>query len=346
MSGAAVRVRVAVRQDEPAWNAYVDAHLQATVFHRFTWCEVLAESLGYTPQYLIATGANGGVSGVLPLMLVRSRLYGTTLVSLPFCAYGGPLVDDRETLHALDEYAQVRARTCAARYVEYRFPGATPLQAPVQDLYQTFTRAVPENIEELAAVPQKRRSLLRKAQRLGLRAEIGRDVETFFELYADNAHAHGTPALPKRFFHVLLDHLGDSADILLVRDAQGQALSGMLNYHFRDRLMAYFAGETDGARASYANDFKCWQLLVHARRSGHAVLDYGRSKIGTGSMDFKKLWGFEATPLHYAFRLLGASEIPQNNPMNPKYRLAIGLWQKLPRPIVDFVGPRVIHGLG
>jgi len=338
-------IRVATTQDHAAWDAYVDAHVQATVFHRFAWREVLAQSLGYTPEYLIAAGANG-ICGVLPLMLVRSRLYGTTLVSLPFCAYGGPLADDEPTLSALDEHAQARARECAARYVEYRFPGISPLQAPLQDLYQTFTRTVPENIEELAAVPQKRRSLLRRAQRLQLRAEIGRDVDTFFELYADNAHVHGTPALPKRFFRILLDHLDDSADILLVRDAKGRALSGMLNYHFRDRLMAYFAGETTAARASYANDFKCWQLLVHAWRSGHAVLDYGRSKVGTGSMDFKKLWGFEATPLDYAFRLTGVSEIPQNNPMNPNYQMAIRVWRKLPRPVVDFIGPRVIHGLG
>ena len=331
--------------DRADWDAYVNAHPQATVFHRYAWREVLQEGLGYEPEYLMAK-EDGRVRGVLPLMCVRSRLYGTTLVSLPFCAYGGPLADDAQALQALDEHAQALARERRAKYVEYRFLGESPLQAPTQDLYQTFTKAVPENIGELAAVPQKRRSLLRKAQALGLGVSVDQDVDAFFELYADNAHAHGTPALPKRFFRVLCQKLGDTADILIVRDAQGRPLSGMLNYHFRDRLLAYFAGENDGARSTYANDFKCWQLQVHARRSGRAVLDYGRSKAGTGSMDFKKLWGFEATPLSYAFRLVGVPEIPQNNPMNPKYQLAIRTWRRLPRAVVDFVGPRVIHGLG
>lgn len=338
-------IRLAAAEDRAAWDEYVEAHAQATVFHRFAWRDVLSESLGYEPSYLVAVSA-GQIRGVLPLMCVRSRLYGTTLVSLPFCAYGGPLADDVQALQALDEHAQALARARNARYVEYRFLGAIPFQAPTQDLYQTFTKVVPENIEEFSAVPQKRRSLLRKAQGFGLRVEVGRDVETFFELYAENAHAHGTPALPRRFFHVLMDKLGDTADILLVRDAQGRGLSGMLNYHFRDRLMAYFAGENDRARSTYANDFKCWQLQLHAKRSGRAVLDYGRSKAGTGSMDFKKLWGFEATPLGYAFRLVGVTTMPQNNPTNPKYQLAIRTWKKLPRSVVDFVGPRVIHGLG
>lgn len=343
MSG--LEIVTAGHAERAEWDAYVDAHPQATVFHLFAWRAVLAEGLGYAPEYLMAR-LGGQVRGVLPLMCVRSRLYGTTLVSLPFCAYGGPLADDAQALQALDERAQALAHERNAKYVEYRFLGESPLQAPTQDLYQTFTKAVPGNIEELAAVPQKRRSLLRKAQALGLRAEVGRDVDAFFELYADNAHAHGTPALPRRFFHVLMEQLGDTADILLVRDAQGRALSGMLNYHFRDRLLAYFAGENDGARSTYANDFKCWQLQVHARRSGRTVLDYGRSKAGTGSMDFKKLWGFDATPLSYAFRLVGVPEIPQNNPMNPKYQLAIRTWRKLPRAVVDIIGPRVIHGLG
>lgn len=341
----APEVRTAAEADCIAWDAYVDAHPQATVFHRFAWRAVLAEGLGYAPEFLMAC-EGGHVRGVLPLMCVRSRLYGTTLVSLPFCAYGGPLADDAVALAALDRRAQELAREQRAKYVEYRFLGESRLQAPTQDLYQTFTKVVPENIEELAAVPQKRRSLLRKAIGLGLSVTVDHDVDTFFELYADNAHAHGTPALPKRFFRVLCERLGDSADILIVRDAQGRALSGMLNYHFRDRLLAYFAGENDGARSTYANDFKCWQLQLHARRSGHAVLDYGRSKAGTGSMDFKKLWGFQATPLSYAFRLVGVEEIPQNNPMNPRYQLAIRTWRRLPRAVVDFVGPRVIHGLG
>ncbi len=340
-----MQIELATLSDRDAWDGYVDAHPDATFFHRFAWRGVQAEALGYEPVYLMAR-VDGALQGVLPLACVRSRLFGTSVVSLPFCAYGGPIASSEQALAALDERAVALARELGAKFVEYRFVGDSPIAAPTQDLYQTWTRPVPANVEDLSAVPQKRRSLLRKALGHGLQVCVGREVDAFFDLYADNAHAHGTPALSRRFFLRLMEELGEAADILIVRDAAGRPLSGMLNFHFRDRLMAYFAGETAGARETYANDFKCWHLHRHALASGHAMLDYGRSKQGTGSTDFKKLWGFQPTPLRYAFRLIGLDAVPQNNPMNPKYRAAIGIWRRLPRGVVDWIGPRIIDGLG
>jgi len=39
-----------------------------------------------------------------------------------------------------------------------------------------------------------------------------------------------------------------------------------------------------------ANDFKYWDLMRRACERGVRVFDYGRSKRGTGSFDFKKNW--------------------------------------------------------
>ena len=164
---SALVVGIATDEDAASWDGYVDAHPQASIFHRFVWRSVLAEGLGYRSEYLMAR-RDGQVCAILPLMRVRSRWHGTTFVSLPFCAYGGPLADDAEALLAVDRQAQTLAQACGAKFVEYRFEAGSPLQAPTLDLYQTFIKAVPDNIEELAAVPQKRRSLLRKAMAAGL----------------------------------------------------------------------------------------------------------------------------------------------------------------------------------
>ena len=76
------------------------------------------------------------------------------------------------------------------------------------------------------------------------------------------------------------------------------------------------------------------------------VFDYGRSKRGTGSFDFKKNWGFEPAPLYYEHRLLRRSSLPANNPSNPKYRAFIALWQRLPKPVANAVGPHIVRNLG
>jgi hypothetical protein len=79
---------------------------------------------------------------------------------------------------------------------------------------------------------------------------------------------------------------------------------------------------------------------------GIAVFDFGRSKRGTGSFDFKKNWGFEPTPLAYEYRLLDRDDVPQNNPLNPKYRAFIALWRRLPRGVANALGPHIVRHLG
>lgn len=93
------------------------------------------------------------------------------------------------------------------------------------------------------------------------------------------------------------------------------------------------------------NDFMYWDLMRRACERGIKVFDFGRSKRGTGSFDFKKNWGFEPAPLHYEFKLLRRSEVPQNNPLNPKYQLFIKTWRRLPRPMANFLGGRLVRHL-
>ena len=81
----------------------------------------------------------------------------------------------------------------------------------------------------------------------------------------------------------------------------------MLIFYFRDEVLPYYAGDDVAARDLAANDFKYWELMRRACERGLRVFDYGRSKHGTGSFDFKKNWGFEPTPLHYEYQAVQAA---------------------------------------
>jgi FemAB-related protein (PEP-CTERM system-associated) len=100
------------------------------------------------------------------------------------------------------------------------------------------------------------------------------------------------------------------------------------------------------ARALAANDFKYWELMREACERGCRVFDYGRSKRGTGSFDFKKNWGFEPQPLHYEYLLVKGRRLPDVNPLNPKYRLFIKAWQRLPLALANLIGPHIVKSLG
>jgi len=133
---------------------------------------------------------------------------------------------------------------------------------------------------------------------------------------------------------------------MIVTDRAGQPVSGVMSFYFRDEVLPYYAGDTSAARDLAGNDFKYWELMRRACERGIRVFDYGRSKRGTGSFDFKKNWGFEPQQLHYEYRLRKGSAVPQNNPLNPKYRAMVAMWRKLPLPIANALGPMLVRNLG
>ena len=175
---------------------------------------------------------------------------------------------------------------------------------------------------------------------------IDDSVDDFFPLYAENVRDHGTPALGKKYFQALVKSFGEDCDILTIRAADGRPVSTIMSFYFRDQVLAYYAGEHSTARNTAANDLKYWALMQRAAVRGCKKFDLGRSKKGTGSFEFKRLWEFQSHPLHYEYVLLKRDQIPQNNPMNPKYRLFIWLWQHFPIPVANALGPMIVRNLG
>ena len=92
-----------------------------------------------------------------------------------------------------------------------------------------------------------------------------------------------------------------------------------------------------------ANDFMYWKLLCYGAEHGYKVFDFGRSKQGTGPYDFKRHWGFEPTPLPYQYHLVTQKVIPNLNPTNPKLSLPIELWKRLPLPVSQWLGPKIVR---
>ena len=86
--------------------------------------------------------------------------------------------------------------------------------------------------------------------------------------------------------------------------------------------------------------------MCRAAERGCTSFDFGRSKRATGSYQWKVNLGFEPQPLYYEYELIRDREMPSVNPLNPKYRLAIDLWKRLPLVISKIVGPILSRGLG
>ena len=345
VSAPPVTVRALRASDAAAWDAFVFATPEATFFHRVCWQSVIERAFGHRTHYLLAESA-GAIVGVLPLTEVKSRLFGHSLVSNVFCVYGGIVAANDAARLALDGAAQQLARDLNVGHLEYRQLQSSHADWPKQDLYFTFRKAIDPDVEaNMLAIPRKQRAMVRKGIKHGLVGELDPTVDRFFKLFADNVKRHGTPALPKRYFALLREVFGADCEVLTVLH-QGEVISSVLSFYFRDEVLPYYAGDREDARHLAANDFKYWELMRRACERGYRVFDYGRSKRGTGQFDFKKNWGFEPQPLHYEYYLVTAPRVPEHNPTNPKYRLFIEMWKRLPTPVANAIGPHIVKHLG
>lgn len=346
MQGIDLEVQSLAKVGYAAWNAFVEAHPAGTFFHLAEWQRLIEEVHGHRTEFLVAV-RDGSIEGVLPLAEVRSRLFGHALTSLPFCVYGGTLAVSDAAREALEVHAVTLARARGVEHLELRFREGARADWPGKDLYVTFRKAIDADPEaNLKAIPRKQRAMVRKGIDAGLRAEVDQGIERFFPIYATSVRNHGTPVFARRHFARLLDLFGDRASVDTVVTTAGEAVASVLSFHFRDEVLPYYGGGLPAARDLKAFDFMYWSVMCRAAGQGARLFDYGRSKVGTGSFSFKKNWGFEPQPLPYRYHLVRASQVPDVNPLNPKFRLFISAWQRLPVPVANLIGPWLARSLG
>jgi FemAB-related protein (PEP-CTERM system-associated) len=342
---AATVVRAAQPQDAERWNAFVRQHPDGTFFHLAQWREVLHQAFGHRSHYLIAE-RDGRVCGVLPLVHVRSRLFGNALVSTPFCVYGGIVSEDEAAQRVLAEHACELARQLGVDYLELRNRRRQFPEWPMKDLYVTFRKPIAAQAEaNMTAIPRKQRAMVRKGIQKGLTSEIDTDSARHYELYSESLRNLGTPPFTPRYTQLLQKVFGADCEILTVMH-EGRAVASVLSFYFRDEVLPYYGGGSALARPVAGNDFMYWQVMERARERGLRLFDYGRSKRGTGAFDFKVHWGFEPEPLFYEYYLVRARAVPEVNPTNPKYQRAIALWQRLPLWLTRMIGPFLARNLG
>ena len=348
-TGAAKGLCVRALRDEDAasWDRYVEACPSATFFHKVGWRQVIETSFGHGTHYLWAE-RGGRMAGVLPLVHVKSRLFGNRLSSTAFCDRGGPAADDDEAGMALLERAQEIAGDLDVDFLECRSPRLSGAMGWHQraDLYASFRRDLdPDPERNFQRLHRKRRAMIRKGIGEGLEARSDDHVETLHHIFAVSVRNLGTPVLPMRYFRALKEVFRDQCHVLTVSKG-GTPVSSVMIFYFRDEVLPYHAGSERSAWTLAANDFMYWEVMRRAVERGCRTFDFGRSKVGTGSFAFKKNWGFEPRPLAYSYWLRNIKALPEINPLNPKYRAFIWCWKRLPLPLSKALGPALVRGLG
>jgi len=328
------------------WDSYVQKAPAATFFHRAGWKAVLERAFGHK-TYFIYAQQDGEIVGVLPLAQVKSALFGNTLSSLPFCVYGGIVADNESAEAALRNEACRLAESLQVGALELRCRTGSGANWPVKELYYTFRKAIDPSVEvNLKAIPNRQRAMVRKGLKEGLCSEWDEGIARLYRVYSESVRNLGTPVFSSKYLRILREEFADDCSVLMITH-DGQDVAAVLSFYFRDEVIPYYGGSTAAARSlKGVNHVLYWELMRLSAEQGYCVFDFGRSKAGTGPFSFKKNFGFEPQPLPYEYYLVKSSDIPDVNPLNPKYRLMISTWSKLPLPVANFVGPFLARSLG
>lgn len=340
---AGVEVRECTEAER--WDGFVAARPDASGYHLWAWRWIFEDVFGHQGHYLVAE-RDAAVVGILPLVEFRSRIFGCFLVSLPFVNYGGVIAADADAGEALVAAAGRIARTRGARHVELRhrrrrFPALAPKQHKVAMLLP-----LPATADALwEELDRKVRNQVRKATKSGLTVAIGGAelVPEFYAVFARNMRDLGTPVYPSTLFTRVLETFPAQAHVVVVRH-QGRAVAAGVTWRWRETVEVPWASSLREFNAMAPNNLLYWTILEDAIRAGATVLDFGRSTPDEGTFHFKKQWGAEPEALCWEYDV-AAGAMPDQSPKNQKFQLAIRLWRRLPLPVANALGPRIVRSI-
>jgi FemAB-related protein (PEP-CTERM system-associated) len=326
------------------------AQKDGTPFHLPRWLLAVERGTGNKAFCLIAENELRDIVGMVPLHAIGSPLFGRALVSSGFAVGGGILAQSQMVADRLAEAVWQLAGERRSTTAELR-GGMVPQSGWIvkSDAHANFERELAGDEEaQMLAIPRKQRAEVRKGLDKGLAVETGsgkRDLDWHYRVYSESVRNLGTPVFPRTLMAEVLAAFGDDADILTVL-SDSKPVASVLSLYFNGAVMPYWGGGIWEARALRANDVMYYALMNHARRRGCTRFDFGRSKVDSGAYFFKKNWGFEPEPLSYSMRTADGAEPRDVNPNSPKYRARIAMWQKLPLPVANLIGPWIAKGLG
>ncbi|HWM92299.1 MAG TPA: FemAB family XrtA/PEP-CTERM system-associated protein [Thermoanaerobaculia bacterium] len=331
---------------EAKWDRYVRQAPGATFFHQLGWRWLVERVFGHPAHYLLARRGER-IAGVLPMFELKSRLFGHSLVSIPFAIGGGIVADDDDATRLLLDGARQLAESRGVDYLELRSEAPVSDELLTKDLYVTFRADLAEGEEALLKrMDRKRRQMMTYVGKAGFEHRVAgiEELPLFYNLFCQSMRHHGTPVYPRLFLHEILDRHPADTNLFFVYHG-GRPVAATLNLLWHDVVMPFYAGGDRNHRPRGVDDYLYLSIMRWGREHGYRTFDFGRSKRGTGAHAFKARWGMEEVPLAYQYHLVKARELPNVSPANPKYQMLIRAWQKLPLPLTRLIGPRIIRSI-
>lgn len=330
---------------EPEWNEYALKN-DASIYHDSRWSHLIKKVFGHDSYHLIALDGDE-VVGILPLVQLKSLLFGNFIVSMPYFNYGGAIANDKVIENALMQRAIELASELGAEHIEFRDTDLRDKSWSLRTDKVNMILDLPETAELLGkSIGAKKRSQIRRPQKEGVQSAIGgvELLDEFYRVFSINMRDLGTPVYSKVFFSEILERFSNQAKIVVLR-LNGKPISAAFLLGNNEKIEIPWASTVKEYNKFSPNMLLYWEVLKYAIETGYRKFDFGRSTIGSGTYRFKKQWGAVPKQLYWHYWLGDKKEMPKMNPDNKKYNLAIKAWRHLPVAVSNLLGPCIIKNI-
>lgn len=341
-----MKVELCSNEDAEAWDTFVKAHPDSSFYQLFGWKNINQEHFGHE-SYYIKTIDDNNITGVLPVIYIKSKIFGRIFCSMPFVNFGGICSSSKISRQSLLDECIKLTKQNNARYLEIRSTSRIDSNMPIStDKVSMTINLQPESSVIWDAFSSKHRTNIRRAYKNGLSVKCGgrEMVDIFYSILSRSWKALGTPIYSKSYFHRIFDEFDRELKIFVCYH-HDQPIAVAFNGHFRDTVEGMWAGVLPEARKLQSSYVLYWEMIKNACDSGYKEFHLGRSSVESGGEQFKKKWNAELKQLYWNYYLHDQKELPQLNVKNPKFDLAIKLWRKLPLMLTTTIGPLIAKNI-
>jgi len=374
---------------------FVTCSSAPTLYQLPVWRDIINSAYGHQTYYLIATkdgsqhkiaelpNLNGNardnagvgdnalekISGILPLIHLKSFAFGNDLISMPFFDSGGVVADDVDAEKALLREAVSLAQRLKAKSIQLR--QTLPLLSVPESGPETpksMTNSWPfalgcsvhkrlDKVRMLLELPgssealmgsfkSKLRSQIRKPEKEGLAGKVGglKLLDDFYKVFSINMRDLGSPVHSKRFIKGVLEAFPEESRICLVYKEQ-QPLACSIILGFNGTVYNPWASSLRKYSKLSPNMLLYWTMLQYACENGYKYFDFGRSSVEENTYKFKEQWGAQPRPLHWYY--ISLNKLPfKLGVEKSNFNLAIRIWQNLPVILTRVLGPPIRKYIG
>jgi len=342
-----IEVKPVTSQMEPLIEEYVAGHAAGTMWHRPRVAEFVRQTYGHPTACFCALDGNGNLVGLLPMVQLSSRLFGNFVVSMPYFNYGGVLAENAVVAEQLLAAGAQWRSELGADHLELRSCHDTGAGLPQRTDKITFWLPLPASPDDLwGSFQPKLRAQVRRGERELDGLSIGGEelLDAFYQVFSTNMRDLGTPVYGKAFFRNLLISLPGEAWLVVAR-INGQAVGCAFLTGYGTRMEIPWASTLRSHSHTAINMIMYWRILEFAIEKGFGVFDFGRCSEDAGTYRFKQQWGAQPLRLHWDYILPDGGQLPALNPNNPKFRLLIATWKRLPVWVANLIGPHIVRVL-